>query len=695
MSYTITKSDGTTLVTIPDGTADTSSTNLTLPGANYVGYGYQLNENLVHLLENFAANSAPTGTNIQGQLWFNKSDQTLNVFTDIGYVPVSGVLVDSIQPVNLQNGTIWFNSTTNQLNFYNNGTFQLIGPLYTAQQGVSGAIPVAVTDFNSVGVTHNVIKLQYGSTVLAIFSSDPAFVPTPAISGFPLINQGVTLNNTLTGTNLNSNLTGNVVGNLTGNVVGNLTGNVVATTLRGTLTGNVIATTLSGALTGNVVGNLTGNVIATTLSGALTGPVTGTLTGNVIASTVSGNLTGNVSSTYIATANFSTSNAQITGGSATNLATLGATSATLTNSTTTTAQITNLSTGNAQITSGNVTGIANLTATNGTFTNVNTGSISVTGGAISGLTTFSAITAQLTNLSTGNAKITGGNVSVTNGTIGTGTFGTFSSAEAQILGGNVTGITNFAASSAQTNTLTTTSLTATNFNVTNIQAVNFSTSNAQITGGNITDVNNIYGSVGWLQNFSTGNALITGGSISGLSSLSAVNGQFYNSVSAPTITATTLYAATIGNTGATLVGTLSSGSQTSITGVGTLTSGTWNASLMSPQYGGTGVNNGSYTLTLNNSYVLNQDVSNGASPTFTATNFSGTATNLHVGSATGATSATTAVGLLTLGGSGYSPFSISQVGGKLYFYYNGTAIASLDSSGNFISASDITAFGTP
>lgn len=41
-----------------------------------------------------------------------------------------------------------------------------------------------------------------------------------------------------------------------------------------------------------------------------------------------------------------------------------------------------------------------------------------------------------------------------------------------------------------------------------------------------------------------------------------------------------------------------SGSYTGITGVGTLTAGTWNASLIGPTYGGTGVNNGSNTITL-------------------------------------------------------------------------------------------------
>jgi hypothetical protein len=40
-------------------------------------------------------------------------------------------------------------------------------------------------------------------------------------------------------------------------------------------------------------------------------------------------------------------------------------------------------------------------------------------------------------------------------------------------------------------------------------------------------------------------------------------------------------------------------------------------------------------------------------------------------------------------------FNIQESGGKLYFYYGATAIASMDSSGNLISLANVTAYGTP
>lgn len=40
-------------------------------------------------------------------------------------------------------------------------------------------------------------------------------------------------------------------------------------------------------------------------------------------------------------------------------------------------------------------------------------------------------------------------------------------------------------------------------------------------------------------------------------------------------------------------------------------------------------------------------------------------------------------------------FTITEVGGKLVFKYLGNPIASLDSSGDFVASSNVTAYGTP
>jgi len=78
MAYTIVKSDGTVLTTIADGTINTSSTSLGLPGRNYAGYGQSLDTNFVHVTENFA-DSTPPANPLRGQIWYDTSDSTLKV----------------------------------------------------------------------------------------------------------------------------------------------------------------------------------------------------------------------------------------------------------------------------------------------------------------------------------------------------------------------------------------------------------------------------------------------------------------------------------------------------------------------------------------------------------------------------------------------------------------------------------------
>lgn len=78
MAYTIVKSDGTVLTTIPDGTINTTSTSVALPGRNYPGYGQPQDTNFVHIVENFAA-STPPPRPLRGQLWYNTNNSTLYV----------------------------------------------------------------------------------------------------------------------------------------------------------------------------------------------------------------------------------------------------------------------------------------------------------------------------------------------------------------------------------------------------------------------------------------------------------------------------------------------------------------------------------------------------------------------------------------------------------------------------------------
>jgi len=90
------------------------------------------------------------------------------------------------------------------------------------------------------------------------------------------------------------------------------------------------------------------------------------------------------------------------------------------------------------------------------------------------------------------------------------------------------------------------------------------------------------------------------------------------------ITNTGVTAATKGSASKTVTATVNAqGQLTSLTDQDIAIAGTQITSgLVSPTYGGTGVNNGSNTLTWNASYSLDQSVASGAAPTFAGTNFS-------------------------------------------------------------------------
>jgi hypothetical protein len=78
MAYTIYKTNGQQLLTLLDGTLD-SSRGINLVGKNYVNFGTAQNENFVWLLENHANDTPPTYP-VTGQLWYDTSTSTLKYF---------------------------------------------------------------------------------------------------------------------------------------------------------------------------------------------------------------------------------------------------------------------------------------------------------------------------------------------------------------------------------------------------------------------------------------------------------------------------------------------------------------------------------------------------------------------------------------------------------------------------------------
>jgi len=218
MPYVILKTDGTTLVTIPDGKVD-NTTSLTLVGKNVASYGLDQNENFVKLLENFASTTQPS-TPLIGQLWYDKTPTVskLKVYNGSVFKEVGSAIVSATQPTQWNQGEFWLNSGTGQLYVNSQGTSgassaQLIGPFSDPGFGKNGPVFALVSDGTT---THQTIQEYSGNSLLGIWSQD-TFTPSPLITD----SVGTALFRSLsTGLNISTEAQLNVFSN-TGLFVGN------------------------------------------------------------------------------------------------------------------------------------------------------------------------------------------------------------------------------------------------------------------------------------------------------------------------------------------------------------------------------------------------------------------------------------------------------------------------------------------
>ena len=201
MAYKINNTFGTLLVTLADGTIDTTTTDLTLIGKGYAGFGEKLNENIVKLLENFNNTSAPSNK-ITGQLWYDQTNKQINIYTGTKWKPVGSTTNSGTSPANAVQGDMWFDTTNTQLYVYTGSAWTLIGPTTVAGSGVTAMITETVQD--NTGVNKTILKGVQGDTVVCIVSAE-AFTPSSTetlgaaliTAGFTTVAQGVQLSSSV------------------------------------------------------------------------------------------------------------------------------------------------------------------------------------------------------------------------------------------------------------------------------------------------------------------------------------------------------------------------------------------------------------------------------------------------------------------------------------------------------------------
>ena len=348
MAYTVNRTNSSASpnsYTVQDSVVN-SETDLSFIGRGYAGYGEVIAENFLHLLENFSNTTAPSKP-VQGQIWYDSSDNRLKVYSGTSFVPAGGnAPYQSSAPSSLAQGDIWIDSDTGQLYFYNGSSSILVGPPSTTGT-TNGFTFDSLLD--SSDATQNITNIYNDGNRIAIISED-SFTPKVSISGFTTITKGITLSTAIAdmkfaGTATNADKLGNIdatnylrsnANDITTGTLGIVTDsgitigadNDLSITVDGTgvnianTTANTdisfkindsgstkTAMAIDGA-TGRIgIGNtsptqildVTGTVKATALSGPLTGDVTGNVTGSASLNLLKtgGTLTGTLTSKAI------------------------------------------------------------------------------------------------------------------------------------------------------------------------------------------------------------------------------------------------------------------------------------------------------------------------------------------------------------------------------------------------------------
>jgi hypothetical protein len=194
MAYQVDKFNGQFLVSVEDGTIDTT-TDLRFVGKNYAGYGEVQNENFLHLLENFANTNSPP-KQITGQIWFDSSNKKLKFYDGVRWKLASGAEVSPTAPSGLTVGDFWWDNSAKQLYAYTGTEFTLVGPESSPELGTSTILAEVVkgTIGTAIG-PHTILKVITDDKVIGVFSKTAFTLDNSQnpIEDFSVVKKGFTL----------------------------------------------------------------------------------------------------------------------------------------------------------------------------------------------------------------------------------------------------------------------------------------------------------------------------------------------------------------------------------------------------------------------------------------------------------------------------------------------------------------------
>lgn len=198
MAYSVDTYSGSRNFVVEDGTIN-SNLDIRLIGKNYAGYGEVQNENFLHLLENFAGETAPLKP-IAGQLWYDSKSKKIK-YWDSSAVRWKGTGGTEVSPADNPPagsgiGDLWWDTTNQQLYIWNGTTFVLVGPDSLVGLGTTQIKSVAVTD--TAGGTRAILQGIVGdSTMFIVAESEFELNAASATAnpGFGVIKKGITLKN--------------------------------------------------------------------------------------------------------------------------------------------------------------------------------------------------------------------------------------------------------------------------------------------------------------------------------------------------------------------------------------------------------------------------------------------------------------------------------------------------------------------